>query len=223
MTARDAGVRPLVLLDVTGGPAAPSPRPPASIRPLGAVLPSHATPPPISPWSPRAEAPPIAAPLAGPSEAELSAAFEDAREHGRAQGRAETAELRAQLAGLVDELAAARAAVAAPAGELIAEIASCVIEAWTQSEDRGAMLAPIVHGWSHKAPDQPATARVHPGDVSALAAAIGDIPLAIAGDPELAPGAIEITSPTLELRHDWRTRLAELRTAIAGAIEGAQP
>jgi hypothetical protein len=221
MTARDAGVRPLMLLDVTGGHAGPSPRAPATVRPLGAVLPSHATPPPISPWSPRTEAPPVAPPAAGPSEAELSAVFEQAREHGRADGRAETAELRAQLTALVDELAAARAAVAAPAAELITEIASCVIEAWTLSEDRGAMLAPIVRGWSQKAPGQPATARVHPGDVTALAAAVGDLPLAIVGDPALAPGAIEITSPTLELCHDWRTRLSELRTAITGAIAGA--
>lgn len=198
---------------------------PSPTRPLTAALRSVDTPPPISPWSPRVVVEPAAAPPVptGPSEAELEAIYNEARERGRADGLAETADLRAQLTGLVEELAAVRAAVAAPTADLIAELACCVIEAWTESAERGALFAPVVRSWALRAPDQPATARVHPGDIAALTAVIGDAAMTVVGDPALAPGTIQICNPTLELCHDWRARLGDLRTAIAGALGGAEP
>jgi flagellar biosynthesis/type III secretory pathway protein FliH len=194
-------------------------------RPLTAALRSIDRPPPTSPWLPRVvtELTAAAAVPIGPSEAELEAIYSDARERGRADGLAETADLREQLTGLVEELAAVRAAVAAPAAELISELACCVVEAWTESAERGALFAPVVRSWALRAPDQPATARVHPEDIAALTAVIGDAALTVVGDPALAPGTIQIRNPTLELCHDWRARLGELRTAIAGALGGAEP
>jgi flagellar biosynthesis/type III secretory pathway protein FliH len=207
----DEDVRPF--LPTRSGGAAP--------RPLGDVLPGIAIPPAISPWSPRAVAEPAQAPV-GPSAAELSQIYEQARETGRAEGLAETAALRELLSGLVDALSAARAELAAPAAEVIAELTSCVIETWTERAERAELFAPIVRGWVARAPDQPATARVHPEDVAALTAAIGPARLAIVGDPAVAPGAIEIRSPGLELSHDWRSRLPDLRMAIESALTGAE-
>lgn len=198
-------------------PVAPSPT-----RTLGAALPAIETPEVTSPWLPRpvAAAPP---PAPATSPVDLAALHDEARERGRAEGLAETAELRARLAALLDELAAARAAIAAPAGELIAELAACVVETWTESADRGALFAPVVRGWLAQAPAQPATVRVHPTEAAALAAALGDAPLAIVPDAQLAPGALEIRSATLELAHDWRRRTGELRAALAAALAGAAP
>jgi hypothetical protein len=84
------------------------------------------------------------------------------------------------------------------------------------------MLTPIVRGFLAEAADQPATARVHPDDAAAIAEAIGEAPLAIATDPQLARGALEIRGATIELVHDWQARLAELRTAIVAALTGVE-
>jgi len=183
-------------------------------RALGAVLPRIATPEVTSPWTPRAQAE-VAAP---PSEDELAAIYEAARERGRTDGLAETAALRHRLTAALAELAAAHAAIAAPAAELIAEIASCVVEAWTESTDRTAMFAPLVRGWALQSAGQPATARVHPDDVAAVTAAVADAPITIVADPAIARGALEIRGAALELRHDWTTRLPDLRTAIESAL-----
>jgi flagellar biosynthesis/type III secretory pathway protein FliH len=189
-------------------------------RSLGTALPAIATPEVMSPWSPRPVVAPDAPPPA-PSPDDIAAIHDEARRRGHAEGLAQTAQLRARLAALLDELAAARAAIAAPAGELVAELAACVVETWTEGADRGALFAPVVRGWLAQAPAQPATARVHPADAAALAAAIGDAPLAIVADPQLAPGALAIRSATLELAHDWRSRSDELRAAIAAALATA--
>jgi len=183
-------------------------------RALGAVLPRIATPEVTSPWTPRAEAPVAAA----PSEDELAAIYEDARARGHADGRAETAALRDRLTAALAAVAAAHAAIAAPAAELIAEIAGCIVEAWTQCADRTAMFAPLVRGWALQSSGQPATARVHPDDVAALTEAVADAPITIVGDPAIARGALELHGAALELRHDWTTRLPDLRTAIEGAL-----
>jgi len=183
-------------------------------RVLGAVLPRIVTPEVTSPWTPRAQVEVVAA----PSEAELAAIYEAARERGRADGLAETAALRDRLTGALAALVAAHGAIVAPAAELIAEIASCVIETWTQTTERTAMFAPLVRGWALQASGQPATARVHPDDVAALTAAVADAPLTIVADPAIARGALEIHGTALELRHDWTTRLPELRTAIESAL-----
>lgn len=189
---------------------------PSSTRPLGAALPALASSPVTSPWTPRQE---VATPLA-PSADEITAIRRDARDAGRAEGLAETAALRARLTQLVDQLNAARAALVPPAAASIAEIATCVVETWLGATDRTQMFAPLLRGFLAQAGDQPATVRVHPGDAAAIAAAIGDAPLAITADPAMAPGALEIRGATLELVHDWNARLAELRTAIAAALTG---
>ena len=187
-------------------------------RPLGAALPTLATPPATSPWSPReaVEAP------AAPSAAELAAIEGQARDAGRAEGLAETAALRARLAAMIEQLAAARAEVVPPAAEAIAEIATCVVETWIGNTHRSAMFAPIVRGYLAGSAEQPATVRVHPDDAAALAEAIGDAPLAVATDPSLAPGSLEIRGATRELVHDWHARLGELRVAIIAALTGVE-
>src|SRR5690242_19991304 len=123
---------------------------------------------------------------------------------------------------LIDQLAAARAAIVPPAAEAIAEIATCVVETWLDSTHRSATFAPIVRGFLAQSADQPATVRVHPADAAAIAEAVGDAPLAIATDLELARGALEIRGATLELIHDWHDRLGELRTAIVAALTGVE-
>jgi hypothetical protein len=193
-------------------PGAPTPT-----RPLGAVLPVLATPPATSPWSPRSMADAPAA-LSVTEIAELRA---EARDRGRADGLAETAALRARLTALIGQLAAARDALFPPTAEVIAEIATCVVETWIGNTHRSAAFAPIVRGWLARL-TEPATARVHPDDAAALAEAIGDAPIAIAADPALAPGALAIRGAALELVHDWPARLAELRTAIVAALTGVE-
>jgi flagellar biosynthesis/type III secretory pathway protein FliH len=195
---------------------------PSPIRPLGAALPALATPPATSPWTPRATAD---APAAGPSPAELAAIHDEAHLRGLAEGRAaglaETAALRARLAALLDELDAARVAIVPPAAAQIAEIATCVVEAWIGNLHPGVAFRPIVQRWLAHTADQPTTARVHPDDAAALAEVVGGAPIAITADRAVAPGAVALTSGSRELIHDWRARLGELRTAIVTALTGA--
>ena len=188
--------------------------------PLGAALPALATPEVTSPWTPRVidAAPAVTAP---PAEA-LASLADEACARGRAEGLAETAALRAQLIEVIDQLVSARAAITPPTAEVIAEVCGCVIESWLAATDRAALLAPIVASWL-AASDQPATARVHPDDVAAITALIGEAPLAIVADATLAPGALAIRGAALEVSHDWRARLPELRTAIAAALTPDAP
>jgi flagellar biosynthesis/type III secretory pathway protein FliH len=184
-------------------------------RPLGAALPVLVTPEVTSPWTPRViDAPPA---VAAPPAVDLASAADEARARGRAEGLEDTAALRAQLVEVIDQLVSARAAIAPPTAEVIAEVCGCVIEGWLAVTDRQALLAPIVAGWL-AASDQPAAVRVHPDDVAAITALIGEAPLAIVADPALAPGALAIRGAALEVSHDWRARLPELRTAIAAAL-----
>jgi hypothetical protein len=193
-------------------------------RALGTALRALATPAVTSPWSPRPVAAPVPAEPPPDELAELTAIRDEARAQGRAEGLAEVAALRERLTEVLDRLAVPADLAAAPAAELVAEVATCVIETWLGHAERSALFAPIVRSWLARSPSQPATARVHPADAAALAAAIGDAPLAVAPDPALAPGALEIRSATLELLHDWRIRLDELRTSIASAlIDGTAP
>jgi hypothetical protein len=189
---------------------------PAPTRPLASVLPSAAAPPAFSPWSPApvAEASPV------PSADELAAIHAEARERGRADGLAETAALRARLSALLDQLDAARVAIVPPAAEIIAEVATCVVETWIGNLPASLVFAPIVRSWLAHAADQPTTARVHPLDAAALAEAVGEAPLAITTDPSLARGALALTSATRELVHDWSAHLGDLRTAIVTAMTG---
>lgn len=188
---------------------------PQPTRPLGAVLPAIATPEVVSPWLPRPAAPPPPVPDAPVIDAEAIAS--EARDRGRAEGLAESQALRDQLAEVIDALVAARAHVIAPAADAIAEVCGAVIEAWLDATDRAALFAPIVKAWLAQSAD-PATVRVHPADVDAVAELIGEAPLAVVGDPGLAPGALAIRGAALEVSHDWQARLPELKTLIAAAI-----
>jgi hypothetical protein len=188
-------------------------------RPLGAALPAVATPPVTSPWTPRPAADASGAPAA-PSPAELTELRNEARDRGRAEGLAETAALRTRLSALLDQLDAARVTIVPPSAETIAEIATCVVETWIGNIYPSLTFAPIVRGWLAQVADQPTTVRVHPDDAAALAEAIGDAPLTIATDRSLARGALELTSGTRELIHDWNARLVDLRTAIVTALTG---
>jgi flagellar biosynthesis/type III secretory pathway protein FliH len=190
-------------------------------RPLGAALPRLATPEVTSPWTPRTAEAAAAAAIPAPTEDEIAEIYEDARERGRTDGLAETGALRDRLTTALAALATARAQIAAPAAELITEIASCVIEAWTANAAPGELFAPLVRSWAERSAGQPATARVHPDGAAALIEAIGDAPITVVADPALAAGAVEIRGATLELCHDWQARLPDLRTAIAGALTGA--
>ena len=160
------------------------------------------------------EAPAVAAAI--PAEA-LASAADEARARARAEGLEETAALRAQLVEVIDQLTAARAALAPPTAEVIAEVCGCVIESWLAATDRAALLAPLVNAWL-AASAQPATLQVHPDDVAAITALIGEAPITIVADPALAVGALAIRGAALELAHDWRARLPELRAAIAAAL-----
>jgi flagellar biosynthesis/type III secretory pathway protein FliH len=191
-------------------------------RSLGAALPPIGTPAVTSPWSPRMVAP-IAEEPSADQVAELAALRDEARAQGRAEGMAETAALRERLTGALARLAMPADEVVAPAAELIAEVATCVIETWLGHADRSALFAPLVRSWLERSPAVPAAARVHPDDAAALTQAIGDAPLAVVPDPRLARGALEIRGATLELSHDWRTRLDELRIAIAAALGDGEP
>jgi flagellar biosynthesis/type III secretory pathway protein FliH len=212
---------------------------PTPTRPLGAALPAVITPP-VTSWLPRpAEAAPVAAAasaagrsasaspaapaaaaVAAIDPAELDRLRDAARDAGRAEGLAETASLRAQLAAVLDQIDAARASIVPPAAAAIAEIATCVVETWIGNIYPGLTFAPIVQRWLAHAADQPTTVRVHPADAAALAEAIKDAPLTIASDPSLARGALELTSETRELVHNWNAHLGDLRIAIVTALTG---
>lgn len=193
-------------------------------RSLGSALPAIATPEVTSPWLPKPSTPAAAATVsepAGPTAAEIAMIIEESRARGRAEGLAETEGLRVQLAGVLEALREARREVIAPTAELIGDLATCVVEAWLGTTDRSVLFAPVIRGWLARSPSQPATARVHPQDAAALTQALGDAPIAIEPDAQIARGAIEIRSATLELAHDWRARIDELRTAMVAALSTA--
>jgi len=165
-----------------------------------------------SPWSPK----PVEVSLAPVLDVEALRA--EARAQGLADGMRETALLRARLAALVTELELARDATSAPAAELIADAASAVVAAWTESTSRSLLFAPIVRSWMARG-QASGVARVHPTDLEAMRAAIGDGTLVVSPDEAVLPGDVQIRSSALELSHTWESRLRELREAIATALE----
>jgi flagellar biosynthesis/type III secretory pathway protein FliH len=188
-------------------------QPPLGTRAFATTLPVQVTPPVSSPWAPQSSEPA----LPPPAPVDLDALRAEAIERGRVEGLAETARLRAQLAKLVASLAAAAAQEATTATAHIAEAATTVIAAWV---GRTPSLEPIIAAWTARC-GEPSTARANPADVDALRAAIGDAAVTIVPDPAIAPGDIHLRATALELEHRWADRLAELRTAIHAAIEGA--
>jgi len=184
-------------------------------RPLGAALPSvESGEPAPSPWSPKAE--PTAQPT--PVFVDHEAARAEAVARGREEGLRETAELRARLTKLTAAIDLARSAVAALSADLIADAATAVVAAWTETADRRELFAPIVRGWLARATGD-ATAHVHPSEVEAMRAVVGDARIQVVADNGIARGNVQIRSAELELAHEWEPRLRELREAIATAVE----
>ena len=138
----------------------------------------------------------------------------EAAELGRADGLRETAALRAKLAAAVAALDVARRAIAGPSADLIAEAAVAVVAAWASSADHRELFAPIIQRWVAR-DHGPAVVRVHPDDVDAMSAAIGDAALTLQADDSIEPGDVEIASNSFELSHRWEARLLELRETIA--------
>jgi flagellar biosynthesis/type III secretory pathway protein FliH len=169
-----------------------------------------------SPWSPKNEAAPAA------QAVDVDAIRAEAAARGREEGLAETAKLRTQLAALVTSIETQNAKRAASIADLVADAACTVIGAWTATTDRRELFAPLVKAWTggdHGA----ATARVNPADVDALRTTLVDIKPAstvdVVADASVAPGNIIFRGGAAELSHCWDERLAELRQAIAAAIE----
>jgi flagellar biosynthesis/type III secretory pathway protein FliH len=188
-------------------------------RAFGDALPATATIAASSPWSPKVEA--AAAPV---DEAAHRAAIEkikrDAAEQGRAEGLREMESLRGKLRQLVGELERSREARVDRYAEAIADAAVTAIEAWIGKYDRAALFQPIVRAWIAAAGDATAAvARVNPADATAMKLAIGEVPIRIEPDAKIAAGNVELRGEALDTTHIWRDRLAELRDAIATAIE----
>jgi len=181
-------------------------------RPLGSALPAVEGEPAPSPWSPRVD------PVATPMMFDHEAARAEAVARGREDGLRETAELRARLTKLSAALDLARSAIAALSADLISDAATAVVGAWTETADRSELFAPIVRGWLARATGE-ATAHVHPSEVEAMRAVVGDAPIRVVGDDGIARGNVQIRSAETELSHQWEPRLRELREAIATAVE----
>lgn len=186
-------------------------------RPFQSALPSIDTPVAPSPWTPKAT--PASAPPP-PVAIDVQAIRAEAVASGRAEGLRETAALRERLVAVLRELEAARAAVIPPTANQIAEAAVAVVAAWVGNEDKRALFAPIVAAWCG-AEQKTGVAHVHPADVEALTAAIGELPITVAPDPAIARGDIAIRNAGFELSHSWEARLPDLRDAIARALESA--
>jgi flagellar biosynthesis/type III secretory pathway protein FliH len=187
-------------------------------RAFGDALPATATLPAASPWSPKVEA---SAPVdEAAHRAAIDTAKREAAEQGRAEGLRETESLRGKLRQLVGELERSREARVDRYAEAIADAAVTAIEAWIGTYDRAALFQPIVRAWIAAAGDATAAvARVNPADATAMKLAIGDVAIRIEPDAKIVAGNVELRGEALDTTHIWRDRLAELRDAIATAIE----
>ncbi len=179
-------------------------------------LPSVDDPRAPSPWSPRApEVQPVV---------DVATIRREAAEAGRAEGLRETGELRARLAALVEAMTAARAVTVTEVAELAAGAAGAVVEAWLGTTDHAVLFAPLVHDWC-AAPSGSVggtTATVHPSDADAMRVAIGDAAITVVTDPTVISGDVRVRGGEHELVVGWRTRISELRDAVACAIVAAR-
>ncbi|MEO8698381.1 MAG: FliH/SctL family protein [Kofleriaceae bacterium] len=189
----------------------------AAPRPFGAALPSVATPPSTSPWSPKLESSAPQAQFMSPSLIDVAAIRAEAIEQGRAEGLRETEALRTKLTAALEQIEATRTAMIKPAAELVANAAATIVEAWSQTTDRKTVFAPIVAAWLARDRGT-ATVHVHPADVSAMREAVGEATLVVVGDPSIEAGDVMFESEAFELAHRWADRLDALRTAIASAL-----
>lgn len=200
-------VKPLMLRDLA---------PPRPLRDSLATVPSGEV---TSPWTPRrTEA--VPAPVEPVVHQPLEVIQAQARERGRAEGLAETAAARAALATLITRVEAANARIQALAGTQIAEAVVAVIAAWTGSAPRAELFAPVIRAWlgTGSAGARPRVC-VHPGDVEAVRAALGETAAEVSVDPTMSPGDIALRTETLELVNRWDERLADLREQVAMWIE----
>lgn len=198
--------------------AAPAP---VAARPLADVLDARSGGGAPAPWllrDPNASPSPTASPA--PVAIDTAQIERDARERGRAEGLAETAALRERLATLVLDLESERSRAVRIASAQIADAAVTAVSAWLGSEDRTARLAPTIQRWLGRcAGEQNVTARVHPSDVEAMKAAIGDAKIEVVGDPAFRAGDVVIRGGLFELVHRWDERLRELHELIVAAVE----
>lgn len=176
---------------------------PRPTRSFADALTSIDVPSAPSPWSVK---PPVQPAF------DTEAIFADAAERGREAGLAETAQLRAQLASLIEHLTAAQAATGPKLAELVADAACAVISAWAQPA-RKEVFTSIIHAWTQSALGV-ATAHVNPADAALLGEA-----MAVEIDASIKPGDIVLRGTTAELVHTWDERLAELRETIIASVE----
>jgi flagellar biosynthesis/type III secretory pathway protein FliH len=199
---------------------------PSATRPLGEVLPSQASAPVLSPWSPQpsvvlvTDDGAVRAELAS-ARAELANARVAAVADGRREGLAETEALRAKLSTLMHSLAEERRLAAATHAELVADAALTVVEAWLDRDlgDQRSRFTPLVRGWLERTGDgADTTAWAHPDDLDALRAAIGDAAITLEADATMTRGDLRLRGRGLDLEHRWVDRLRELRHELATVL-----
>jgi flagellar biosynthesis/type III secretory pathway protein FliH len=193
----------------------------AGTRPIAAAFATQAVPAPVTSWLPQHTAPSFDEAAAAKLGEELAALRAKAIEDGRAEGLRETAVLRDTLKQLALQLAAARDKGTENAAEAIADCSIAAIEGWLGSVPAEQLFAPAIRGWLARSNGAHATAKVHPLQVAALKAAIGDAPIAVEADPTMAHHDLKIRGEALDQTHAWSERLRELRDAIATALEAA--
>ncbi|MEO6777324.1 MAG: hypothetical protein ABI467_30630 [Kofleriaceae bacterium] len=192
----------------------------AYARPYAAALAVQATPPVTAPWLVQTQPTAPDDQAAAREAAALAEARAQAIEAGRAEGLRETAGLRETLGKLAAQLIAARDAKLATAAEAIAGCAIAAIEGWVATAPKQELFTPVVKAWLERG-GTAAVAKVHPGGVAALQAAIGEVPITIEADAAMAPGDLAIRGEALDISHAWAERLRELRDTIATALETA--
>ena len=183
----------------------------SALRPFAQALPVHAVPAGQSPWNPQ----PTAVP-----QVDVEAITAKAIADGRAAGQRELDNQRKKLDALITMVQGEREADAKRIAELVANAAATVIEAWLdETSDRASLFAPLVKSWLVKTgTGEGSTARVHPGDVVAMRAAVGDAMIAVEADPTMQPGDVQLRGEILDITHSWAERLDELKAAIATAM-----
>jgi len=189
----------------------------ASVLPVAPRTASDDAP---TPWTPRREA--SSADTRAHDDA-LAAARAEAVASGRAEGLAETAVLRARLATLCEALGGTHATKLDELALAIGGAAAAAVEAWAGASDRAALFTPVVRGWlGSPSGSAPAIARVNPADVEALRDALGPAApatLVVQADAAVRPGDVAVRGAEHELVQCWQNRVAELREAIAAAVQ----
>jgi flagellar biosynthesis/type III secretory pathway protein FliH len=193
----------------------------AGSRPFAQALTTQGTPGPVTSWLPQHQSHVVDEAALAVRTEELAELRAKAIEDGRTEGLRETAILRDTLKQLAVALATARDGRMDHAAEAIADCALAAIEGWIGATPAQDLFAPAIRGWMTRSNGAAATAKVHPSQVAALQAAIGDAPITVEADPTIAPNDLKIRGEALDQTHVWGERLRELRDAIATALETA--